>query len=405
MVSSTDLNLFKRLSNPTVCDVERPLPTASAGGSRTAAKEASKEAADKRTASIQAAVRRAAEASDDEGDDDAKPASRPVGDKSSVLTAAMESRLQTGPSSGSANSPGRKDAANRQSSDSDSSDDEGDKAKSAKPAKPAKPATSQVKTSTDHKDDKTEDSAEDRLEKQAYLIELQQLERKGISLSRAFSMSDSIAELEFEVTKQNAGLSTVNTVAFMRDSLKLIISGVEVGNAKLGPFLSIDGWSASLCHDMARYDHALERVYKRYFRKQQMSPLLELAWLLLGSMVMFHVKNKIFGVGSTGGSAGVSASAASGGGIGDLLGMFMGGGARVKSSGVAPESAPPPPEAFGGAGPASSSYGATAHGVAGRNGGVVHSARVGGGPSLRAPAGSAGSRAVLRPPGSAGIFG
>jgi hypothetical protein len=110
-----------------------------------------------------------------------------------------------------------------------------------------------------------------------------------------FSMSDTLPEMEFELNRHMANLATHNTVSFMRDSLRIIISGLEIGNAKLGPFLSIDGWAESVTHDMHRYDHALERIYKRYWRRQQMSPLMELAWLILGSMLTWHFKTKFFG--------------------------------------------------------------------------------------------------------------
>ena len=326
-ISSTDLNIFKKLSNPVVCDVEITVP------SRTSSKRPRETSSDKSRESIQAAVAKAAASDDDDDDDDKSRAAPP---KSNSLANAMETEKHNPkPVSQSTSVPQARPTVEKD----DSSDNEEDPPSSSKVTVPkiTPPASSvSAKSSGD-------ETTEDRLEKQAYLIELQQLEKKGVALSRAFSMDDSIAELEFEVTKQNAGLSTSNSVAFMRDSLRLLISGVEVGNQKLGPFLSIDGWSSSVCQDMSRYDHALERVYKRYFRKQQLSPIIELAWLLIGSMVMFHVKNKIFGTASTGqggqdgGGVGTGAgSVGLGGGIGGLLGMFANGFGNRDASNPAP---------------------------------------------------------------------
>jgi hypothetical protein len=291
-VSETDLRLFKRLSNPVVCDVEISVPSS---GSR---KKGGGD--DKGAESMKAAVDKAAEEDEDVED---KPSS-------SALRSAMSTqRKREDHADSPAASPKKRDE------EKDSSAEEEDDARPKKSAVDvsAKGATSDGNT------------AEERMEKQAFLIELQQLEKKGVTLSRTFSMSDSVAELEFEVTKQNAGMSTTNSVAFMRDSMKLVIAGVEIGNAKLGPFLSIDGWSSSVSSDMHRYDHALERIHKRYFRKQQLSPILELAWLLLGSLVMFHVKNKIFGVSSS--QDGTQGGGAVGSGLGGLIRMFTGGGA------------------------------------------------------------------------------
>ena len=139
------------------------------------------------------------------------------------------------------------------------------------------------------------DSEEERLEKQGYLIELTNMKQKGIELSRTFTLEDSLAELEFEVQKQNNNLSTRNSVTFMRDMLRIGINGLEIGNNRFGPFLSIDGWAESVTSDMSKYEHALERIYKRYWRKSQMSPIMELGWLLVGSMVAWHFKSKFFG--------------------------------------------------------------------------------------------------------------
>jgi hypothetical protein len=138
------------------------------------------------------------------------------------------------------------------------------------------------------------------MEKQGYLIELRRMQSRGVELSRRFTEEDSLAELEFEVAKQNAAVSTENSVSFMRDMLRLVITGLEIGNNKLGPFLSIDGWAEATTHDMHRYDHALERIHRRYFRKQQMSPIMEMGWLLLGSLGMWHFKSKFLGVTPTG---------------------------------------------------------------------------------------------------------
>jgi len=128
-----------------------------------------------------------------------------------------------------------------------------------------------------------------------FLIELAKLKQRGVELSREFSMADSIAELEFEVHRHNNHQTTAHSVAFMKDSLRMIINGLEIANTRFGPFLSIDGWADSVTQDMSKYEHALERLYKRYWRKSQTSPITELAWLLIGSMVAWHFKSKLFG--------------------------------------------------------------------------------------------------------------
>ena len=108
-------------------------------------------------------------------------------------------------------------------------------------------------------------------------------------------MDDSLAEIEFELSRQNACQANTNAVSFLRDALRLVISGVEIANGRLGPFLHLDGWANSICSDMKRYDNALERVAKRHFRRQAMSPIMELGFLMVGSLVMWHFKTSLFG--------------------------------------------------------------------------------------------------------------
>ena len=134
-----------------------------------------------------------------------------------------------------------------------------------------------------------------RLEKQGYLIELQALHSKGVRLSREFSMKDTLTELEFEVQKQNSNLSAAGAVANMKDMMRIGFNGLEMANGRFGPFLCMDGWAQSLTSDMKRFDVALEKLYKRYWRKQSMSPIMELGMIILGSLAMHHFKTKLFG--------------------------------------------------------------------------------------------------------------
>ena len=142
-------------------------------------------------------------------------------------------------------------------------------------------------------------SSDELTEKQGILIELMMMERRGVKLNREFTMSDSIDDLEFELNKQNQCVSAKNAVDFMKDSLKMGCNLLEVGNSKFGPFLELSGWSSMVCQDMSRYENALEKIYKMYWRKSNMNPVMELGWLLVGSIFAFHFKNKFLGVDTT----------------------------------------------------------------------------------------------------------
>ena len=127
------------------------------------------------------------------------------------------------------------------------------------------------------------------------LMELKKMRMQGVHLTREYSTGDSLEDIEFEFSRQKMNMDTVNSVALMRDTMRLIITGIELGNERLGPFLNLSGWSSTVTSDMTRYDHCLERIYKMYFRRGSINPIVELGFLLMGSMFMHHFKAKFTG--------------------------------------------------------------------------------------------------------------
>lgn len=293
VVSSTDVECFRRLTNPEVIDVN---------GAGTSTRQIAQQL---RQAMEQVVAKHSEELSkpvrEDSSDDDGPPAKKQEGSSQlppSSLARAMQAIKGSAPAEKEAAPPSPLPTA---------------------PSRPAlqaqRPSTLPViappprATETHPDDDKASSSDEEaastvtvklgpeaeRLEKQGYLIELQALQAKGVKLSRDFSMKDSLTELEFEVQKQNSVLSAAAAVSNMKDMMRLAFNGAEMANARFGPFLCIDGWADSLTSDMKRFDSALEKLYKRYWRKQSMSPIMELGMIILGSLAMHHFKTKLFG--------------------------------------------------------------------------------------------------------------
>ena len=142
-----------------------------------------------------------------------------------------------------------------------------------------------------------ESRTEDSMEKQAYLMDLAELKKHGVALSKDFSIEDRLEDMEFEIQRHTSSLATKNQVEFMKDMMKLILNGIEMANERFGPFLSLKGWASSITgtsSEMQRFDRPLERIYKRHWRRASMSPISELGWLLFGSMFAWHVKSKLF---------------------------------------------------------------------------------------------------------------
>lgn len=133
------------------------------------------------------------------------------------------------------------------------------------------------------------------LEKQATLMEIEQLKTQGATISRNFSMSDSLQSMQFEVRKHLQTNNETRTMHMMSDGMRLMFTGLEMANSKLGPVMDLDGWAAEITTDMSRFDPALRRLYRKYYRRSQLSAEYELMFAILSSMVMFHFSKKIYG--------------------------------------------------------------------------------------------------------------
>lgn len=131
------------------------------------------------------------------------------------------------------------------------------------------------------------------LEKQSVLLELERLKTAhNVTLTKNYTLDDRLDDMQFEVRRHLLNIEEANTLNFMRDGMKLAFTGIELANSKLGPFLELDGWSSEMCQDIQKYDSALSRLHKKYWRRNSMSPEMELGMAILGSIGMHHFKKK-----------------------------------------------------------------------------------------------------------------
>ena len=189
-------------------------------------------------------------------------------------------------------------------------------------------------------------------EKIGYLHELMKMKQNGVNLTRDYSTNDALEDIEFEYERQKISQECDHSVRFMKDMMRLGFTGLELLNAKFGPFLQLDGWSDSVTADMSRYDSPLERIYKKVWRKGSMNPFLELAMVIGGSLFMHHVKMKVMGGISQAAAPTKPSSADRGGGpMGGMgipfnLGPFAqaaNGGGKPTDHNIPPRAAPAPP--------------------------------------------------------------
>ena len=132
-------------------------------------------------------------------------------------------------------------------------------------------------------------------EKFKYLRKLEDLEQKGITLTKKYSMESSLAEMKGEYETHLEERERRNSVKFQGKMLMSVITGIEYLNNKFDPFdLKLDGWSEQVSENVDDYDDIFSELHDKYKSKAKMAPELKLLFQLGGSAIMLHMTNTMF---------------------------------------------------------------------------------------------------------------
>jgi hypothetical protein len=132
-------------------------------------------------------------------------------------------------------------------------------------------------------------------EKFKYLRKLESLEKKGVELSKKYSMESSLLEMQGEYETIMEEKAKQNSVKFQGNMLMAIINGIEFLNGKFDPFdIKLDGWSEQVQENVNDYDDVFAELYDKYKSKASMAPELKLLFQLGGSAMMVHMTNTMF---------------------------------------------------------------------------------------------------------------
>ena len=132
-------------------------------------------------------------------------------------------------------------------------------------------------------------------EKFKYLRKLEALEKKGVELSKKYSMESSLQEMMGEYETIMDEKTKQNSVKFQGNMLMAVINGMEFLNNKFDPFdIKLDGWSEQIQENVNDYDDVFGELYDKYKSKASMSPELKLLFQLGGSAMMVHMTNTMF---------------------------------------------------------------------------------------------------------------
>ena len=147
-----------------------------------------------------------------------------------------------------------------------------------------------------YEDEKPKLSDEEILkEKFKILRKLEELERKGINLSKKYTMESSLDEMKGEYEMIIAEKEKNNAVKFQAKMLMACITGIEFLNNKFDPFdIKLDGWSEQIHENINDYDEIFAELHEKYKSKASMSAELKLLFQLGGSAMMVHMTNTMF---------------------------------------------------------------------------------------------------------------
>ena len=188
-------------------------------------------------------------------------------------------------------------------------------------------------------------------EKFRYLQKLQDLEKKGVELTKRYDMDSSILEMKGEYESIISEREKKNSIKFQGKMLMACITGIEFLNNRFDPFdVKLDGWSEQINENVDDYDEIFSELHEKYKSKATMAPELKLLFQLGGSAMMVHMTNSMFKSSMPGmddimrqnpdlmqqfTQAAVNSMGQSNPGLGGLMGSMMGG------SGSAPPSQMP----------------------------------------------------------------
>ncbi len=132
-------------------------------------------------------------------------------------------------------------------------------------------------------------------EKFKYLRKLESLEKKGVELSKKYSMESSLQEMIGEYETIMDEKAKQNSVKFQGNMLMAVINGIEFLNSKFDPFdIKLDGWSDQIQENITDYDDIFSELHEKYKSKASMAPELKLLFQLGGSAMMVHMTNTMF---------------------------------------------------------------------------------------------------------------
>jgi len=132
-------------------------------------------------------------------------------------------------------------------------------------------------------------------EKFKFLRRLEELERKGATLTKKYTMDSPLQELQGEYEMIISEKEKSNSIKFQGKMLMAFVTGIEFLNNKFDPFdIKMEGWGEQVNENINDYDEIFSELHEKYKSKAKMAPELKLLFQLGGSAIMVHMTNTMF---------------------------------------------------------------------------------------------------------------
>jgi len=152
-------------------------------------------------------------------------------------------------------------------------------------------------TTSSVKLDSTPPKSYEEIQKEKFelLCNLERLEKRGVRLSKSFSMESDYNEMKREFDRITKSKEIERGVKFQRKMLVAFVTAIEFLNNRFDPLdVKLDGWSESVHENLGDYDDIFEELHQKYNTKTSMPPEIRLILTLAGSGFMFHLTQTLF---------------------------------------------------------------------------------------------------------------
>jgi hypothetical protein len=132
-------------------------------------------------------------------------------------------------------------------------------------------------------------------QKRELLLKLVSLEKRGVELTKKFSLSSKLSDLKFEYELHKNKAEVDVSVKFQQKVLIALVTGLEIANKTFDPIgAKLDGWSESIMDSLDDYETIFIKLHEKYKNRADLPPELQLLITLVGSGFMFHMTKTFF---------------------------------------------------------------------------------------------------------------